>query len=105
MSALDMSDPLVDELLQLEGVILHDLNTNVFVIAHIICILADNARASELANHLGDTANKFCQKCMVRPQINSTLCLLYLYNHTAGLILKDIKWCAITEIIIVKISL
>lgn len=69
VSALDMTEALVDQLLQLEGgVILYDsfLKGNVFVRASVICILADNARASEIANHLGATAKKFCRKCMVR---------------------------------------
>ena len=68
VSALDMTGALVEELLQLEqGVVLFDshLNSNVVVVAPVICILADNARASELVNHLGAMAIKFCQKCMV----------------------------------------
>ena len=69
ISALDMSEALVDELLQLEqGIILYDsyLKRNVFVKAPVICILSDNARSSDLTNHLGATAKKFCRKCMVR---------------------------------------
>lgn len=83
MSALDMSEALVEELLQLErGVILYDsyLNRNIFVIAPVICILADNARASELTNHLGATANKFCRKCMVRQKVKCyTVHVFYLH--------------------------
>lgn len=68
MSALDMADALVSELLELErGIVVYDsqLKCNVLVIAPVMCILADNARASELTNHLGATANRFCRKCMV----------------------------------------
>ena len=63
VSALDMTGALVEELLQLEqGVVLFDshLKSNVVVVAPVICILADNARASELVNHLGAMAIKFC---------------------------------------------
>ncbi len=30
-----------------------------------MAVVADNARASELLNHLGSRAKKFCRKCMV----------------------------------------
>lgn len=67
--ALDMADALVNELLQLErGITVYDsyLGCNIFVMVPVLCILADNARGSELTNHLGATATKFCRKCMVR---------------------------------------
>lgn len=58
-----MADALVNELLQLErGITVYDsyLGCNIFVMAPVLCILADNARGSELTNHLGATATKFC---------------------------------------------
>ena len=58
----------MNELLEFEqGIIVYDsyLKCNVFVMAPILRVLADNARVSELTNHLGATANKFCRKCMV----------------------------------------
>lgn len=72
VSAMDMAGPLVNELLKLqEGVVVYDsfLECDVMVIAPVICFLADNARASELTNHLGATAVKFCRKCMVCPTV------------------------------------
>ena len=38
----------------------------VMVIAPVMAVLADNARASELLNHLGSRATKFSRKCLVR---------------------------------------
>ena len=68
LSAIDMSPPLVDDLLQLEtGIIVHDVATlqDIFVIAPVMCALCDNVRASELVNHLGSRATMFCRICMV----------------------------------------
>ena len=67
-TALDMAGPIVSELLKLEeGITVYDshLNCNIKVIAPVICFLADNARASELTNHMGAKALKFCRKCLV----------------------------------------
>ena len=69
MSSLDIVGPLVEDLEQLEeGVVMYDafLNMKVLVIASIMAVLADNARASELLNHMGSRATKFCRKCLVR---------------------------------------
>ena len=68
--ATDMTAALVKELLELQnGVIVFDayMNQDFFLIALVMCILADNARASELTNHLGATAKRFCRICMVIP--------------------------------------
>ena len=56
VSAMDMREPLVEDLLTLErGVKMFDAHTKneVLVIAPAICCLCDNVRASELLNHLG----------------------------------------------------
>lgn len=68
VSALNMTSALVKELLALEtGIIIYDdfLKHDIYLLAPVICILADNARASELLNHLGATATKYCRMCMV----------------------------------------
>ena len=69
VSALDMAVPIAEQLgdLELNGIEAFDavLNQNVLVVAPLMCILADNPRASELLNHLGSTARKFCRMCMV----------------------------------------
>lgn len=69
VSAVEMSEPLVAELLKLErdGIETYDamLKLNVLVVTPVICILADNPRASELLNHLGPSSRKYCRMCMV----------------------------------------
>ena len=36
------------------------------MIAPLLCIICDNPMASQLLNHLGGSANKYCRLCMVR---------------------------------------
>jgi hypothetical protein len=65
-SAVPMSGPIVDNLKLLEGGIrVFDsvLMSEVLVIAPVICLLCDNARSSELLNHLGSKAVKLCRIC------------------------------------------
>lgn len=67
-SSLEIVQPIVDDLMLLEkGVIMYDayLQTEVLVLAPVIAMLCDNARASEIVNHLGSRARKFCRKCNV----------------------------------------
>ena len=69
MSSLVIVGPIVEDLKKLErGVVMFDafLNQEIMVIAPIVAILADNAQASELLNHLGSRATRFCRKCLVR---------------------------------------
>ena len=51
-----MTDALVNELIKLEeGIVVFDalLQQEIVVLAPVMCILADNARASEIVSHLG----------------------------------------------------
>ena len=67
-NAVEMIPALVDDLLNLErGVEVYDghLERYILLISPAICLLADNPRASELMNHLGTSANKYCRMCMV----------------------------------------
>ncbi len=41
------------------------LDQSVLVVSPLMCILADNPRASEILNHLGPSARRFCRMCMV----------------------------------------
>lgn len=70
VSAVDMTIALAPELNQLEkdGMIAYDalLKQQVLVVSPLMCILADNRRASELVNHLGPSSRKYCRLCMVR---------------------------------------
>ena len=69
VKAVAMAEPIVDDLLKLEeGVIMYDaaMEQNVLVVAPVLCIMADNVRASELSNHLGCSANKYCRMCEVQ---------------------------------------
>ena len=81
VSTLHMAEPIADELLLLEneGLQVFDahLRQNVHVFAPLLLCICDNPRASELLNHRGSNARKFCRMCMV-----SLLC----YNCTYVLV-------------------
>lgn len=67
------AEPIVKNLLKLEkGVPMYDAHSQerVLVIAPLLLIIADNPMASELCNHQGSTAKKFCRLCKVNPQHN-----------------------------------
>ena len=69
-----MAEGIVLDLLKLEkGIVCFDasLDKNVYVLSPIICALCDNARASELLNHLGSCALKYCRICMVSLLLSS----------------------------------
>lgn len=68
VSAVDMSEAIVPDLEKLEkGVVMYNaqLEQDVLVVAPVLCLIADNARASELVNHIGGTANRYCRICQV----------------------------------------
>lgn len=68
ITSLEMSKEIVDDLTSLEnGVVLYDahLRQNVIVIAPVICFICDNVMASDLLNHMGNNANKYCRICQV----------------------------------------
>lgn len=68
VSAIDMSKAIVADLKELEeGVLMYNakLDQDVLVIAPVICCVTDNVRASELVNHIGSSANRFCRMCEV----------------------------------------
>ncbi|KAL5494053.1 hypothetical protein EMCRGX_G015323 [Ephydatia muelleri] len=60
--------PIAQELtmLETEGTFVFDAlyQEMVLVLAPLLCIVCDNPRASELLNHLGSAAIKFCRICM-----------------------------------------
>ena len=65
---MTLAEPLVKNLLELEkGLNMYDAvsQEEVLVVAPLLLITADNPMASELCNHQGNTANKFCRMCMV----------------------------------------
>ena len=66
MSALDMANPIANELILLEssGLEVYDA-LHVLVIAPILLFIADNPTASQLLNHLGGSAIKYGRICMV----------------------------------------
>ena len=68
LTALEIAPPIIEDLELLEnGCVMYDsfLQQEVLVISKVFIILSDNARASELLNHLGSRAKKFCRMCMV----------------------------------------
>ena len=69
VSAVDMIPEIGKQLKALEnGFEAYDayLQSKVFVFSPVLCVCADNPRHSELLNHLGSTANKYCRMCMVK---------------------------------------
>lgn len=70
-----MAEPIVQQLqMAEEGFESYDyfLDRTVYVTVPILVVTADNVRHSELLNHMGSKANKFCQMCMTDIQV----CLL-----------------------------
>ena len=75
-----MAGAIVEDLLLLEeGVVMYDsaLDREVFVVAPVLVIIADNPRHSELINHLGSSAKLICAAVHVHLQRNIILCALY----------------------------
>ncbi|KAL5482287.1 hypothetical protein EMCRGX_G022596 [Ephydatia muelleri] len=70
VSPIDLGGPIAQELtmLETEGTFVFDAlyQEMVLVLAPLLCIVCDNPRASELLNHLGSAAIKFCRICMTR---------------------------------------
>lgn len=69
ISAIDMTGAIVEDLKLLEkGMIMYDahMKQRVLVLAPVICFICDNVRASEMVNHMGSTANRYCRMCKVR---------------------------------------
>ena len=76
VEVLQMAGPVVEDLTQLKrGVTAYDayLQKEVLLISPVLGIIADNPRHSELLNHPGGSANKYCRICMVSK---------YEYIHT-----------------------
>ncbi len=69
ISAMDMTEPIAQELvnLEVEGIEAYDAlhDRPALLVAPLICVLADNPRASEVLNHLGGAARRYCRMCMV----------------------------------------
>lgn len=66
---MDMSGAIAIELSKLEneGIEAFDahLKEMVIIVSPLLCIIADNPRASEILNHLGGSARRYCRICMV----------------------------------------
>lgn len=76
VSVLDMVDPIVKDLVELEkGMEIFDahLCQQVHVIAPVMCFQSDNPRSSEILNHQGGTANLYCRMCKVRFPVDINL--------------------------------
>ena len=65
---LRMAEAVVEDLKLLEsGVVAYDahLKRDVLLVAPVLAALGDNPRHSELLNHMGGRANKYCRMCLV----------------------------------------
>ena len=68
VGTLELAEPLVADLLKLEeGIPMFDASVNetVLVIAPVMLLIADNPMSSELCNHQGSTARRYCRMCKV----------------------------------------
>ena len=84
-SQLDVIILLKTELEQ--GIIMYDAVTKkeVFVQCPILCIVCDNPRTSEVAHHMGSSANHFCRACdigFLHLTINSQLIMHIPFINT-----------------------
>jgi hypothetical protein len=79
-----MAEPIVEALMKLEsGIDAYDshLQTDVLVVAPVLAAMGDNPRHSEILNHLGTRANKYCRMCLVRNNILIYFSLSAMYVH------------------------
>ena len=86
LSALEIAGPLVEDMRA--RCIMYDafLEKEVLLISHVMLILSDNARASELLNHLGSRAKRFCRICMVSFSAYMYIVLLQYFTTTFHII-------------------
>ena len=74
VSAMEMSGAIAADLkyLETEGAEAYDvhLQQNVIVLSPLMCLVADNPRASEVLSHLGGSARKYCRICTVSINIH-----------------------------------
>ena len=85
-STLEQAEGIVSDLVQLEkGIVTYDtsLGRNVFLVAPVLCFLCDNARASEIVNHMGSRTIKYCRICMVSSIIDYIYYVIYggMYSY------------------------
>lgn len=75
-SPMEMCHPIANELLSLERIEAYDahLGQHVLVVAPLLLVICDNPRASELCNHLGGAATKYCHFCMADKGTPGTVC-------------------------------
>ena len=73
VDCIELSRPIVEalKLLEFRAVETYDasLQTMVWVVAPVICVICDNPRASEVTNNLGPSAKMFCRICMVHSHV------------------------------------
>ena len=74
-----MSEAISTELSKLENDGVAHLKEFIIVVSPLLCIVADNPRASEILNHLGGCAHRYCRMCMVSRTVQCT-CICILYN-------------------------
>ena len=95
VSAMDMCDAIAPELMQLEkeGIEAYDAYHGqlVIILSPLMCIVADNPRASELLNHLGGAARRYCRICIVKRDVCEFNKKVSLFPSTYRLIKKLIQ--------------
>ena len=69
VSAMEMSEAIANDLkhLENEGAEAYDVHLQqmVIIVSPLMCLVADNPRASEVLSHLGGAARKYCRMCTV----------------------------------------
>lgn len=75
LSAMEMSEAIAADLksLETEGAEAYDVHLQqmVIILSPLMCLVADNPRASEVLSHLGGSARKYCRMCIVREHCNT----------------------------------
>ena len=66
---MEMSGAIADDLkyLENEGAEAYDVHLQqmVIIVSPLMCLVADNPRASEVLSHLGGSVRKYCRMCTV----------------------------------------
>ena len=92
-----MATPIAEELHDLEtyGVEVYDdyHKTNSVVLSPVLCFLSDNPRASEICNHLGSSANKFCRMCLVSMLHNDNGYIIFQIDSRHPATLDNPRFC------------
>lgn len=80
-----MSEAIATELGKLENDGVEAFDAHKGICHSCIATTADNPRASDILDHLGGSARRYCRMCMVSRTVQCTcICILYNLNITCA---------------------